>query len=163
MKPVKFFTSSEPLDQLTEQFGGQLEFLDRLQKLQLRTVLTYFVLGREMMGDDYIIDSAVYDIQLWQLFTPDEQLQSAIERLRDVTVQDAESLLEALQAQCRYGNAKLKTSTDSMADELLEQGIPDDLAEEVAHILTVVDAKGQRTEHQQWLVSQAHKIIAGKK
>lgn len=165
MKHLQYYIPNEidQLDQLTEKFGGQLELLNRFQKLQLRAILTYFVLGREMMSDDYSIDSAVYDIQLWQLFIPDEELQDALETLNGITIQDAESLLEALQAQCRFGNARLQTSTETMMDELLKQGIPTELAEEAAHILTVVDAQGQRTEHQQWLISQVHKIVLGRK
>ncbi|MUH01123.1 hypothetical protein F7734_56215 [Scytonema sp. UIC 10036] len=163
MKTLQYFTSGTHLDQLTERFGSQLELLDRPQKLQLRAILTYFVLGREMMSDEYSIGDAVSDFNLWQLFIPDQQLQDALETLEGVTVEDAESLLEALQAQCRHGNAKLRTSTDSMADELIRQGIPHELAEEAAYILTVVDAQGQRTQHQQWLISQVHKIILGRK
>lgn len=163
MSTLQYYTSSDCLDQLTERFGGQLELLDRMQKLQLRTILTYFVLGRETMFDDYTIDSAVYDLNLWQLFLPDDQLQDALTILEGITVQDAESLLEALQAQCRFGNAKLQTATETMMDELLKQGIPTELAEEAAYILTVVDTKGQRTEHQQWLISQVHKLILGRK
>lgn len=159
MKSLQHFTSGEHLDQLTDRFGGQLELLDRPQKLQLRAILTYLILGRELQSDEYSIQDAVSDFNLWQLFIPNEELQDVLETLNGVTVQVAESFLEALQGQCRHGNARLKTSTETMMDELLKQGIPVELAEEASHILTVVDANGQRTEHQQWLISQVHKIV----
>ncbi|MUG98922.1 hypothetical protein F7734_44165 [Scytonema sp. UIC 10036] len=163
MNTLQYYTSSDCLERLTERFGDQLELLDRMQKLQLRAILTHFILGRETMSDDYSIDDAASDFNLWQLFIPDEELAIALRTLAGLTLEDAESLLEALQAQCRYGNARLATPIETMVDELTKQGIPSPLAKEAAYILVKVDAVGKRTTEQQAIINQVHRLVLGKK
>jgi hypothetical protein len=99
-KPVTYFTSSNQIDKLVERFGSQLDLLDRDQKLELRIVLTYFVFGQEQMGESYSLNDAWFD-SLQTLMIEDAELMECLSILQGITISDAESLQEALLAQCK--------------------------------------------------------------
>lgn len=122
-KPIQYYTSGEHLDKLCEKFGSQLDLLDREQKLELRIVLSYFVWGQDQMSDDYTINDAWTD-SLEQLLIEDKQIQQCLEILQGITVRDAESLLEAISAQLRTGNARLKTAVETTTHQLVDLGVP---------------------------------------
>ncbi|MUH00379.1 hypothetical protein F7734_52165 [Scytonema sp. UIC 10036] len=163
MEPLQYYASGEQLDRLCQKFGGQLELLDRTQKLQLRTILTYFVLGREMMGGEYSINDALVD-SLQHLFVEDPLIEECLEILQGITVQNAESLQIALVNQCTHGNARLKTATETMTDELMQHGISAELAKTAAYILVKVDnSSSGRSPAQQEIIDQVHSILTGVK
>ncbi|KAB8313967.1 hypothetical protein SD81_040265 [Tolypothrix campylonemoides VB511288] len=158
MKPVTYHIQNNQIDQLTEQFGSQLEQLDRPQKLQLRAILTYFVIGRDMMGSEYSINAALIDSNQY-LFVSTPEVEKCIEILQNITVPDAESLQVALVEQCRTGNARLKTSTESMTDDLVQHGVDYQLARMAAYILITVDNTRERTSDEQVIINQVHQIL----
>jgi hypothetical protein len=158
MKPLTYYAQSDQLDKLTQHFGSQLELLDREQKLQLRAILTYFVLGQDMMGNEYSINDALIDSNQF-LFAQTPEIEKCIETLQGITVQEAESLQIALVEQCRTGNARLKNAVETMTDDFLQHGVPEELAKTAANILVVVDSTRCRTPQEQEIIAQLHQII----
>ena len=158
MKPVTYYIQNDQIDKLTEQFGSQLEQFDRPQKLQIRAILTYFVLGRDMMGDEYSINDALVD-SLQHLFIEDLRIGEALAILEGITVQDAEALQIALVEQCRTGNARLKTSAETMTDDLMRHGVDRELATTAAYILTSVDSSRERTADEQATIDRVHQLV----
>jgi len=65
----------------------------------------------------------------------------------------------ALLAQCKHGNARLKTAVETTTETLTERGIPHDLALEVAIITHKVDPMHARTPEEQATVTKAHKML----
>ncbi|MBW4607145.1 MAG: hypothetical protein KME22_07950 [Hassallia sp. WJT32-NPBG1] len=157
-KPVTYFTSSNQIDKLVERFGSQLDLLDREQKLELRIVLTYFVFGQEQMGESYSLNDAWFD-SLQTLMIEDAELMECLSILQGITISDAESLQEALLAQCKHGNARLKNAVETTTEALVGRGIPHDLAREVAIITHKVDPMRDRTSEEQATVTKVHKML----
>ena len=160
MKSVNYYVQNNQIDRLTEQFGSQLEQFDRPQKLQLRAILTYFVLGRDMMGDEYSLNDALVD-SLQHLFIEDLRIGEALAILEGITVQDAESLQIALVEQCRVGNARLKTSAETITEDLIQHGVDHELARTAAYILTAVDSTRERTADEQATIDRVHQLVIG--
>jgi hypothetical protein len=158
MKPVTYYAQNDQIDKLTEQFGLQLEQFDRPQKLQLRAILTYFVLGRDQMGDEYSLNDALVD-SLQHLFIEDLRIGEALAILEGITVQDAEALQIALVEQSRTGNARLKTSAETMTDDLMRHGVDRELATTAAYILTSVDSTRERTSDEQATIDRVHQLV----
>ena len=160
MKPIQYYTSGQHLDRLCEQFGHQLDKLDREQKLELRIVLTYFIWGQEQLGDNYSINDAWLD-SLQYLVCEDEQIIECLEILQGISVKDAESLLVALQAQCRHGNARLKTPVETMTEDLVSHGVNYELALDAANIILRIDGTRERSKDEQSAIDSVHQILAG--
>ena len=160
MKPIQFYTSSQHLDRLCEQFGHELELLDREQKLELRIVLTFFIWGQEQLGDAYTIGDAWID-SLEQLAIEDSQIKECLEILEGISVKDAESLLVALQAQCQIGNARLKTPIETMTDDLVSRGVGYALAKNAAYIILKIDGNRERSLDEQMAIDSVHQILSG--
>ena len=160
MKPITYYTSGEHLDRLCEQFGHELDKLDREQKLELRIVLTYLIWGREQLGDNYSINDAWID-SLQHLLCEDEQIIECLEILQGISIPDAESLLVALQAQCQIGNARLKSPIETMTDDLVSHGVNHQLATTAAYILVKVDGIRERSKDEQLAIDSVHQILAG--
>lgn len=158
MKPVTYYVQNNQIDRLTEQFGARLEQLNRHQKLQIRAILTYFVLGKDMMGDEYSINDALIDSSQF-LFVDTQEVERCVEILQSVTVQDAESLQIALVEQCRTGNARLKTSAETITEDLMQHGIDHELARQAAYILTTVDSTRVRTKDEQAIIDRVHQLV----
>lgn len=158
MKPITYYIQNEQLDRLTERFGQELDLLDRNQKLQLRVILSYYILGKDCMGDNYSIYDAWLET-LESIMCEDERIIESLETLEGITVRDAESLLEALQAQCRTGNARLKTAVETTTADLIQHGVPTELAKTAAYITQKVDNSRSRTADEQALINQVHQIL----
>lgn len=157
MKPVTYYIQNEQIDRLVEHFGTELELLDRDQKLQLRITFTYFVWGRDQI-DGYSLQDA-YEESLGELVVRDLDIDKVFGILENMTIETAEGLLEALQNQCRHGNARLKTAIESMADQLVKHGVPHELATTAAIILREVDPVRSRTPEEQANINQLHNFI----
>ena len=160
MKPIQYYTSGQHLDSLCEQFGYELEQLDREQKLELRIVLTYLIWGQEQLGDNYSINDAWID-SLQPLMIEDEQIIECLEILQGISVKDAESLLIALQAQCTQGNARLKTPIETLTNDLVIRGCPVELAMHAANIILKIDGIRQRSVSEQGVIDSIHQMLAG--
>lgn len=161
MKPITYYAQNEQLDRLTESFGQELDQLDRSQKLQIRVTLSYYILGKDWMGDSYSINDAWME-SLQPIMCKDEQIIECLEILEGITVRDAEALLEALQAQCRMGNARLKTAVETTTADLIQHGVPAELSNKVACITHKINSRS-RTEDEQALINQVHAILVGRK
>ena len=160
MKPIQYYTSGQHLDKLCEQFGHELDKLDREQKLELRIVLTYLIWGQEQLGSNYSINDAWID-SLQHLISKDEQIIECLEILQGISVKDAESLLIALQAQCTQGNARLKTPIETLTDDLIVRGVGSDLARNAAYIILKIDGNRQRSKEEQSAIDCVHQILIG--
>lgn len=160
MKPIQYYTSGQHLDRLCEQFGHELELLDREQKLELRIVLTFFIWGREQLGDNYSIKDAWID-SLENLAIKDSQIKECLEILQGISIPNAESLLVALQSQCTQGNARLKTPLETMTDELVGRGVNYELAKHAANIILKIDGTRERSADEQSAIDSVHKILTG--
>ena len=160
MKPIQYYTSGEHLDKLCEQFGYELDKLDREQKLELRIVLTYLIWGQEQLGSNYSINDAWID-SLQHLLCEDEQIIECLEILQGISISDAESLLTALQAQCQHGNARLKTPIETLTDDLVVRGCPFDLARNAANIILRIDGTRERSTDEQSAIDCIHQILSG--
>lgn len=160
MKPITYYASGQHLEKLCEQFGHQLEKLDREQKLELRIILTCLIWGKGELGDDYSIGDAWEDSNQ-KLLIEDEEIVQCLEILEGISITDAESLLIALQAQCTQGNARLKTPIETLTDDLVVRGCPVGLAMHAANIILKIDAIRERSEDEQGVIDCVHQILAG--
>lgn len=158
MKPITYFAQNEQLDCLTERFGQELDLLDRSQKLQIRVMLSYYILGKDRMGDNYSINDAWMET-LEEIMCEDECIIECLNILENITVRQAENLLVALQAQCVQGNAKLKTPVETTTRDLVELGVPVDLARTAAYITHKIDNIRLRTDEEQAVVNQVNAIL----
>jgi hypothetical protein len=125
------------------------------------------VFGQEQMGESYSLNDAWFD-SLQTLMIEDAELMECLSILQGITISDAESLQEALLAQCRHGNARLKNAVETTTEALVGRGIPHDLAREVAIITHKVDpmrdlrfaaALRYRTLEEQATVAKVHKML----
>lgn len=153
-KSLQYYATGEHLEKLCERFGSQLELLDRNQKLELRIILNFYIWGQDD-SDGYSIFDAFND-SIQHLLVEDSELGECLEILQNIPVENAESLLEALQAQCRSGNARLKTPLETQTENLKSLGIPEELAQKAAHILVKIDPLRSRTTEEQELINQVH-------
>ena len=110
------------------------------------------------MGDEYSLNDALVD-SLQHLFIEDLRIGEALAILEGITVQDAESLQIALVEQCRTGNARLKTSAETMTDDLMRHGVDRELATTAAYILTSVDSSRERTAGEQATIDRVHQLV----
>lgn len=155
-KALQYYATGEHLEKLCERFGSQLELLDRNQKLELRIILSFYIWGQDD-SDGYTIFDAYTD-SIQHLLIEDSELGECLELLQNIPVDNAESLLEALQAQCRTGNARLKTPLETQTEDLKSQGIPEELAKQAAYILVKIDPFRSRTTEEQDLINQVHQL-----
>lgn len=107
---VTYYGQTDLIDQLVNNYGSYLGKLDRETKLLLRVVLsTYVVMQQEYSPSEYPVSTALEDA-LCELMIPDsipQDLYDVCSVLDGITVDEAETILEALQHQLRYGNAQL--------------------------------------------------------
>jgi hypothetical protein len=110
---VTYYGQTEKIDQLVEKYGRYLEKLDRETKLLLRiTLSTYIFMQQEYNSTEYPVLAALEDA-LCELLISDsipQDLYDICSVLEGLTVDEAETLLEALQHQIRWGNARLMVS-----------------------------------------------------
>ncbi len=110
------------------------------------------------MGDEYSINDALIDSSQF-LFVDTQEVEKCVEILQGVTVQDAESLQIALVEQCRTGNARLKTSAETITEDLRRHGVDRELATTAAYILTTVDSTRERTSDEQATIDRVHQLV----
>lgn len=157
MKPITYYVQNEQLDRLTERFGQELDLLDRSQKLQLRVLLSYYILGVDCM-DGYSLNDAWME-SIREIMCEDANIIECLEILQGIKVQQAEDLLVALQAQCTQGNARLKTPIETTTHQLIELGVSKELAKTAAYITHKIDNQRTRTDDEQALINQVHAIL----
>ncbi|ABA25013.1 hypothetical protein Ava_B0303 (plasmid) [Trichormus variabilis ATCC 29413] len=101
---------SNRIDQLIGRYGAYLEALTREIKLLLRiTLSTYVLMQQEYSSTEYPVSEALEDA-LSQLVIPHNVPQDLFDicsQLEGLTVDEAESLLDALQYQLYWGNARI--------------------------------------------------------
>ena len=160
-QPIGYYVAVAQIDQLVDKFGSQLNLLNREQKLELRIVLTYLVWGQEQMGLEYTINDAWVD-SLQHLMCEDKEIEQCLEILQGISVNDAESLLEALQAQCRSGNARLRNAVETSVDDFIRLGVPAELALAASVIIHESDHNRPRTDDEQALINQLQQMLLSK-
>jgi hypothetical protein len=106
---VTYYGQTNRIDQFVDKYGGYLEQINRETKLLLRVTLsTYIFMQEEQTPSDYPVIKALED-GLCELVIPDsipQDLYDICSQLEGLTVDEAETLLEALQHQIRWGNAR---------------------------------------------------------
>ncbi|MBE9053877.1 hypothetical protein IQ243_26450 [Nostocales cyanobacterium LEGE 11386] len=105
---VTYYGQTSRIDKLVEKYGNYLEKLDRETKLLLRIVLSTYVFMQQEPCSNYPVSKALEDV-LYELIIPDSLPQDLLDvcnQLEGLTIDEAESLLEALQHQLRWGNAQ---------------------------------------------------------
>lgn len=158
MKPITFYIQDDTINTLVERFGSYLEQLDRSQKIQIRVLLTNFLLGQDQMGSEYTIGDAWQDSSL-HLLTSDECVVEVADILVDLTIAQAEGLLAALQEQCTVGNARLRTPVEITTETLVQHGVPEELARTAAVIIREIDPVRGRSPEEQQLINRMYQII----
>jgi len=107
---LTYYGQTDRLDQLVDKYGSYLEQLNRETKLLFRiTLSTYVLMQQEYSASEYSISAALEDA-LCELVLPDsipQDLYDICSQLEGLTVDEAETILEALQHQIRWGNARL--------------------------------------------------------
>ncbi len=110
---VTYYGQTNRIDQLVDKYGGYLEQLNRETKLLLRVILsTYVFMQEEQAPGEYSLKTALEDA-LCELVIYDsipQDLYEICSQMAGLTVDEAETLLEALQHQIRWGNARMVVS-----------------------------------------------------
>lgn len=106
---VTYYGQTEKINELVDNYGAYLEKLNREAKLLLRVTLsTYIVMQQEYSPSEYPLSTALEDA-LCELVIPDsipQDLYDVCSVLDGLTTLEAETILEALQHQIRWGNAQ---------------------------------------------------------
>ncbi|MBG1265531.1 hypothetical protein [Nostoc sp. WHI] len=106
---VTYYGQTPTIDQLVDNYGAHLEKLSRETKLLLRVTLsTYIVMQQEYTPTEYPVSTALED-GLCELVIPDsipQDLYDVCSVLNGLTIDETETILEALQHQIRWGNAR---------------------------------------------------------
>jgi hypothetical protein len=106
---LTYYGQTQLIDKLAEKYGNYLENLNRENKLLLRIALSSYVLmQQEYTPQEYPLSIALEDT-LCELIIPDsipQDLYDICTLLAGLTVDEAESILDALQHQLRWGNAQ---------------------------------------------------------
>ncbi|MBE9002325.1 hypothetical protein IQ274_29995 [Nostoc sp. LEGE 12447] len=106
---VTYYGQTPIIDQLVENYGAYLEKLDRESKLLLRTVLTNYVFMQSRHEpSSYTLIEASRDALFVTFLGMDmpQLLVDICSQLNGLTTHEAETILEALQHQIRWGNAQ---------------------------------------------------------
>lgn len=161
MHPVNYFIEDSTIIAPVERFDSYLERLDRSQIIQVRVLLTNFLMGQDQMGEDYTICDAWQDSSL-HLLVEDEVVVEVADLLDGLTISQAEGLLAALGERCAVGNARLKTPIEITTDTLVHHGVPEELARTAAVIIREVDSVRDRTAEEQEIINQIFEITTNK-
>jgi hypothetical protein len=109
---LTYYGQTERLDKLVEKCGEYLEKLDRETKLLLRMTLTHRVFMQTKYNEsEYSVTESLKEalfVRFRSDFIP-QVLFDICSVLEGLTIDEAETLLEALQHQLRWGNARLLT------------------------------------------------------
>ncbi|GAX38915.1 hypothetical protein [Nodularia sp. NIES-3585] len=99
---VTYYGQTDLVNKLVDKYGQYLEQLDRRTKLLLRTILSYYV----FRANSSLKETAEKIFTSLLIGAIPEELFDICLILEGITVDEAEGLLEALQHQLRWGNAK---------------------------------------------------------
>ncbi|WP_414569382.1 hypothetical protein [Nostoc sp. CCY 9925] len=107
---VTYYGQTEKINELVDNYGAYLEKLDRGTKLLLRMTLAHFVFIQEQKSNSggYTLTDALKEalfVRFRSDFIP-KDLSNVCSVLEGLTADEAETLLEALQHQIRWGNAQ---------------------------------------------------------
>jgi hypothetical protein len=106
---VTYYGQTDLINELVNNYGVYLEKLNRETKLLLRVTLsTYIVMQQEYSPIEHPLSTALEDA-LCELVIPDsipQDLYDVCSVLEGLTTGEAETILEALQHQIRWGNAQ---------------------------------------------------------
>lgn len=106
-KCTTYYTQTERIDQLVDRFGSHLEELTRTEKLALRATLTYYLFHLEVADlGEYTLSNAANDTLLGYCTEDHPNLLEAFTILDSISEDETEGLIEAITAQCRWGNAR---------------------------------------------------------
>lgn len=110
---VTYYGQTDLINQFVDNYGAHLEKLDRETKLLLRTTLSQYVFMQRICSpEDYSLTEALTDGDferfLWNGIL--EVLKNICFQLKGLTADEAETILEALQHQLRWGNARIQRS-----------------------------------------------------
>lgn len=101
-KPTTYYVQTPQIDQLVNEFGGQLDGLTRAERLDLRMLLATFVCLKEV-EDEWTLVDVVTEVPIFEV---SENLEEAIAILDGIDQNTADGLIDALTAQLLYGNAR---------------------------------------------------------
>jgi hypothetical protein len=108
---VTYYGQTPRIDELAKKYGAYLEAVNRENKLLLRIALSsYILMQQEYTPEEYPLSTALED-GLSELLIPDtipQELYDVCDLLKGLTVDEAESILDALQHQLRWGNAQAR-------------------------------------------------------
>ena len=103
---VTYYGQTPIIDQLVDKYGVYLEKLGREDKLLLRMALANYVFMQEHSNPDkYTVEMALEDVMSDPGFIK-KDWYDICSTLNGLTTLEAETLLEALQHQIRWGNAR---------------------------------------------------------
>ena len=106
---LTYYVQTDKINQVVEKYGGYLEQLDRETKLLLRMTLTQYVFMQEKSNPvNYTVIDASRDALFVSFICENipQKLSDICSQLEGLTQDEAEALLEALQHQLRWGNAR---------------------------------------------------------
>ncbi|MBD6621290.1 hypothetical protein FNW02_37805 [Komarekiella sp. 'clone 1'] len=106
---VTYYGQTSRIDQLVDKYGACLEQINRETKLLLRMALTHYVFMQQKCNpDNYSVTEPLRDALFVRFVCEDipRILYDICSLLQGLTVDEAETLLEALQHQIRWGNAR---------------------------------------------------------
>ncbi|MCC2692881.1 hypothetical protein IQ240_09815 [Nodularia sp. LEGE 04288] len=102
---VTYYGQTDLVNKLVDKYGQYLEQLDRRTKLLFRTILSDYVFRADSMSLKETAEKIFTSLLIGAI---PEKLFDICLILEGITVDEAESLLEALQHQLRWGNAQSK-------------------------------------------------------
>ncbi|MBD2364880.1 hypothetical protein H6G36_27570 [Anabaena minutissima FACHB-250] len=101
---LTYYGQTARIDQLVEKYGAYLEKLNAEIKLLLRIILSTYVFKCELV--EYSITKTLEDCTLIIPESNSQDLNDICIQLEGLTVDEAESILDALQYQLHWGNAQ---------------------------------------------------------
>ena len=104
---VTYYGQTARIDQLVEKYGVYLETLNRKNKLLLRIALSSYVLMQQKYTpEEYPLSSVLEDALSEFPGRIPQDLYDVCTLLEGVTIDEAESILDALQHQIHWGKAQ---------------------------------------------------------
>ncbi|HEY9801111.1 MAG TPA: hypothetical protein V6D25_12195 [Leptolyngbyaceae cyanobacterium] len=103
---LTYYGQTPRIDQLVEKYGAYLEQVDREVKLLLRITLSHYVLMKQHCNPgDYAVKEALNDGLFVRFITKNipQVLIDICAQLEGLTIDEAESILDALQHQIHWG------------------------------------------------------------
>lgn len=106
---LTYYGQTERINQLVDVYGAYLEQVDREVKLMLRITLSHYVLMKQHCNSsDYAVKESLHDALFVRYITKNipQILINICAQLEGLTIDEAESLLDALQHQLHWSYAQ---------------------------------------------------------